>query len=268
MAKQLAPKTETYNDLVVTKNGYSYTLGESWALDDAGDFEFNIKSEDRAFLHGGYALGDRKVKSRTIKLEFDKVGATEAEFNDAVNTAYRYLSQTDYTLRSGRADRIYKIDGCKKMTFNFEKGFKQRRATVTVTLMLAENPFRLSTSQTTVTNTYAAAVTDEEITFNNAGSVDAPLIITVTPASGVTLSSIKLVHTESGEVMQIADSLLTNPAVLVVNGELGTVRRDSNNDINTFTGIFLHALPGNNHYMLTTNGACQFKIQYTARFFV
>ena len=268
MAKQLATRENIYDELTVVKNGTTYTLNEHWAISDNGNYDFRTKSEDKAFVHGGYSLGDNKVKSRTITLEFSRAGATEQDFNEAVNEAYVYLSQKDYELYAGRADRKYKVNSCQKMKLKYEKGFKNRRAEITVTLVLADVPFRMATRATTTEFSFDEAVSMQEITFTNGGSVDAPLKITITPAEDTTLADFRLTHSETGENMRMTDNLLTAPAVAVVNGEQGTVRRGTDNSINTFAGIFLHALPGLNHYTLTTDGAVKITIEFTARYFV
>lgn len=268
MAKKLAERNITYDTLMVRKNNVEYTLNEYWSISDSGNYDFNLKSEDKAFVHGGYAIGDGKVKSRTITLEFSKDGATEQEFNEAVNTAYVRLSQKDYELYAGRNDRYYKVTGCTKMKMKFEKGYKNRRAEVSVTLLLADVPFRMSTSETTNTFTFDEAVTSEPISIVNAGSVDSALKVTVIPAEGVTLADFRLSHSETDESMRMTDNLLTAPAQAVIDGEKGTVRRGADNSINTFAGVFLHAVPGDNNYAITTNGACTVIIKFTARYFV
>ena len=58
-------------------------------------------------------------------------------------------------------------------------------------------------------------------------------------------------HVETGKSMRVADTLLTNPATLTVDTKAGTVRRDTYNAINFFSGQFLTAEPGENTYKLT-----------------
>lgn len=253
-------------ELKIIKDDKTYTLPTGWALSDSGSYEFDNKLQDRTFAHGSTVVGDGKVKGRTITVEFDLEGATEEDHDLAVNDAYRYFNQVDYLLVVGRTDRIYKVNSISKIKHKFEKGFKQCWSNVTVSLLLAD-PFRYASNKTVITKNYPADQTDAEITFDNPSSVDVPLIWTFTPPTGGTVPSISIVHVESGQSFTLKDTLLTNPAVAVVNAENGTVRRDTGNSLNTFAGIFLHALPGSNTYKFT-GAACNISITYTARWFV
>lgn len=254
------------DNLQIIKNGITYTLPTEWAISDSGSYEFDNKLQDRAFAHGSNVVGDGKVKGRTITIEFDLEGATQAEHDLAVNDAYQYFNQIDYQLVVGRTDRIYKVNSISKIKHKFEKGFKQCWSNVTISLLLAD-PFRYASNQTVITQNYSSDQTDAEITFNNPSSVDVPLIWTFTPPVGGTVPSITITHVESGQSFALKDTLLTNPAVAVVNAEVGTVRRDTGNSLNTFSGVFLHALPGANIFKYT-GAACKVDIAFTARWFV
>lgn len=252
------------DELKIIKDGVTYTLPTGWALSDSGSYTFNNKLQDRAFSHGSDMVGDGKASGRTVTVEIDLDGTTEEEHDALVNAAYRYFNQTDYTLIAGRTDRLYKITGISKIKHQFEKGFKQRWSNVVVSLLLAD-PFRYSAIETTISNTYTEAQNASEITFNNPSSVDVPLIFKFTPT--VAMAALTMLHVESGQSFTMQDTLLSTPAVSTVNGEKGTVRRDTSNSINTFSGIFLHALPGNNTFKFT-GAAGRVDIIYTARWFV
>lgn len=88
----------------------------------------------------------------------------------------------------------------------------------------------------------------ESTTINivNAGSADVPLIVELIPTK--TMADVTINHTDTGRVMRVADTLLTAPAVLTIDTKAGTVRRDANNAINSFSGQFLTAKPGPNTY--------------------
>ncbi|MHC1714947.1 MAG: phage tail protein [Acidaminococcaceae bacterium] len=260
------PERTRASDLEIIKNSNVYILPVGWALAEAGSYDFRLQLTDKSFAHGSTSYGDGKVKGRTIQVEFDMQGSTEEEHDAMVNLAYQKFAQTDYTLRCGRSDRVFKVAGISKLKQSYEKGYKQRLSNITVSLLLAD-PFRYAASQTVVTKNYAANQTDAEITFNNPSSVDVPLIWTFTPPAGGTVPSIAITHVESGQSFTLKDTLLTNPAVAVVNAETGTVRRDTGNSLNTFAGIFLHALPGSNTFKYT-GAACKVDIAFTTRWFV
>lgn len=251
------------DNLTVTKNGVDYTLPVGWGIFDHGNFEFNSKLEEKAFVHGSDCVGDGKVKGRTITVEFDSDGATEEEFNTAINTAYFYLTG-EFDLKVGRTDRVYHVAGCQKIKTKEFDGFKQRWLNVEVVLMLAD-PFRYATTETKITKVYSEAQTAVEITFDNPSSIDVPLIFKFTPL--VSMPAITIEHVESGQSFVVKDTLLTNPATLTVDGENGTVLRDTNNAINAFSGLFLRALPGSNTFKFT-GAAGTVELRYTGRWFV
>lgn len=265
--KQRAKYTASYEPLqVITQAGDIYTLPVNWALSDAGTLSFNHKLSDRSFTHGSTLAGDGYASGRTIKVSCYLNGETEEAYNTAINQAYRYFCQSDYELRAGRADRRYRVAGCQKVEAKEVKGFKQRRSEVTVTLLLAD-PFRYAKDSTTHTVTFTEAVTDEIITISNPSGVDVPLIWTFTPPEGGTMSDITVVHTNMGKQFKLTDALLTAPAVGVVNGEKGTVRRDTYNAINAFSGVFVHADVGENQYKVSC-GAGTVAITFTGRWIV
>lgn len=264
--KQRPTYKAEYAPLQIIKAGMTYTLPANWSMSDAGTISFNNKLSDRSFTHGSTLTGDGYAAGRTIKVSCYLAGDTEEKYNQLVNDAYKYFSMKDYELRAGRMDRHYRVAGCQKLEAKEVKGFKQRRAEITATLLLAD-PFRYAKDSTTHTVTFAEAVTDEIITINNPSDIDVPLIWTFTPPDGGTMSDITVIHVNTGKQFKFTDALLTAPAVGVVNGENGTVRRDTFNAINAFSGIFVHADVGENRYKVSC-GAGMVSITYTGRWIV
>lgn len=260
------PQRKFESDLFIAKNGIAYPLPTGWALSKATDVDFNNKLTDKAFAHGSTLTGDGKIKGKTIEIEFTLEGATEEEHDAAMNLAYEKFCQSDYTLICGRIDRAFKVAAVSKVTGSYEKAFKQRRSNVKVALLLT-NPFRYAVTPTIIDRTFTSEQDEAVITFYNPSSVDVPLIWSFTPPTGATAPNIAIYHKESQQSFIVADTQLTAPAVSVVNAESGTVRRDTGNSLNTFSGIFLHAVPGNNTF-LYTGAALKMTITYTARWYV
>ena len=248
---------------IITSSNATYELPEEWALSDAGSVTFRNKLEDKAYSHGSSVVGDGKISGRTITVEFDMQEATEEEHDTAVNQAYQYFAQTDYKLQVGRIDRVYRVAGLSNIKHKYQKGFKQRWSNVTVSLLLAD-PFRYATTPTTATHFCGSGT---EVSIYNPSSIDVPLIFTFTPLENTTVPSIEITHKESTDTFSVKDTLLTAPAVAVVNGETGTVRRNAGNSLNTFSGLFLKALPGQNTYIYK-GAECNVGITFTSRWFV
>ena len=250
--------------LIIKKtNGSLYTLPTGWAIDDAGAYDFNNKLSERAFAHGSDMVGDAKVKGRTITIEFDMDGAIQNDHDNMVNLAYdAFVNVAE--LGQENSTKKYKVAGLSKIKHKFHKGFKQRRSNIVVSLLLAD-PFRYAATETTISQRYNSEQTATIITFNNASSVDVPLIIRFTPT--VEMPSVRIKHIESDRFFLMTDALLLNPKIAIVNGELGTVRRDNDNSINTFSGVFLTAYAGQNNYEYTGKAGLV-EIIYTPRWFI
>lgn len=249
--------------LTIIKDGSVYTLPDGWELDDVGSYDFSLKLQDKAFAHGSYAVGDGCIKGRTIKVSFDLKERSEQEHDEVVNNALIAFSQRDYVLYAGRQDRMFKVAGVSKIKHKYQKGFKQRWSDIEISLLLAE-PFRYATTPTTATHFCGSGT---EVSIYNPSSIDVPLIFTFTPLENTTVPSIEITHKESTDTFSVKDTLLTAPAVAVVNGETGTVRRNAGNSLNTFSGLFLKALPGQNTYIYK-GAECNVGITFTARWLV
>lgn len=260
------PQRKFESDLFIIKNGITYPLPTGWALSKATDVDFNNKLTNKAFAHGSTLTGDGKIKGKTIEIEFTLEGATEEEHDAAMNLAYEKFCQSEYTLLCGRIDRAFKVAAVSKVTGSYEKAFKQRRSNVKVALLLTD-PFRYAVTPTIINRTFAGEQDEAVITFYNPSSVDVPLIWSFTPPAAGTVPDIAITHVESGQSFTLKDTLLTSPAIAVVNGETGTVRRNEGNSLNTFSGLFLKALPGQNTYVYK-GSECTVGITFTARWFV
>lgn len=249
--------------LKIIKDGKTFVLSDGWELDDVGSYDFSLKLQDKAFAHGSYAVGDGCVKGRTIKVSFDLKRASEEEHDEIVNEATAAFTQRDYVLYAGRFDRCFRVAGASKIKHKYQKGFKQRWSDIEISLLLAE-PFRYATTPTTATHFCGSGT---EVSIYNPSSIDVPLIFTFTPLESTTVPSIEITHKESTDAFSVKDTLLTSPAVAVVNGETGTVRRNEGNSLNTFSGLFLKALPGQNTYVYK-GSECTVGVTFTARWFV
>lgn len=238
-------KRKTESDLTIIKGDKVLTLPYGWALGDAGSFSFRNKLQDRAFTHGSDMVGDGTIDGRTITVEFDVKGATEEEHDEAVNLAYQYFYDTDYQLRAGRADRVYHVAGLSKISHEFRDGFKQRWSKITVSLLLSD-PFRYETNECEETFVFGSEATAADMIVQCTGGIKTPVTFKFVPTTSMPV--ITITHEETGERMQLNDSLLTAPAVMTVNTKDGTVWRNNDNAINTFSGQFLSVVPGTNHF--------------------
>ncbi|MDR2006907.1 MAG: phage tail family protein [Acidaminococcales bacterium] len=257
------PQREPTNDrLTIQKNGISYFLPVPWGIDGAGDIEYRLKAEERAFSHGATVSGDKHIKSRNLDIKLHVKAETAAEHDKLANEIIGKFQQQDYMLVAGRLSRAYNVAGMMKTKHKFIKSFKQRFSEITVTLLLAD-PFRYAAQP--AKTTVSLSDTANAVQLYNPGSIDTPLAITLRPA--VSMNDATIHHVETGRSCRIRDSLLTNPAALTADTKEGTVRRGTFNAINTFSGQFLTALPGLNRYEVTS-AAGEIEIAFTARWLI
>ncbi len=262
--KRRATWAEPIGSLIIRKDGVEYPLPAGWSLSSSGTYELNNKLQDRSFSHGSDMVGDGKVKGRSIELSFLMKGETEAIHDDIVNRAYTFFSKTDYDLYCGRPDRLYHVAGLSKITQTFKNGFKQRWSEIKVKLLLAD-PFRYEGRESCVSYEFKMDAKSSEMILYNLGSVDTPITFRFIPS--VKMPSVSIYHKEAQEKMSVTDALLIKPSVLQVSSREGTVWRDTNNAINAFSGQFLHARPGVNHFYYT-GGAGIVEMLYTNRWYV
>ena len=262
--KERAKRMYRGESLIIRKGDMYYTIPAGWEISGSGSWEWNNKLEDRAFSHGSDMTGDGKVKGRQLEVSFLLRGASERDHDEAMSEAYRYFAQTDYDLYAGRSDRLYHVAGISKIKHSFQKGFKQRWSEITVTLLLAD-PFRYEAQSAEQEFVFTGETQQAEMIVHNEGSADTPLTFTFIP--NVSMAQIVVYHVETEEQMRLSDALLTAPAVLTVNTKDGTVWRGTANSINSFSGQFLSAAAGTNHF-LYTGSAGTVRISFTNRWFI
>lgn len=241
MTKQRAKYTAkiTYPLIVNGKQ-----LPYQYSLEDNADLAVRAKAEKRGYSHGSTITGDGYIDGKKIKLGFLISGTNQADYNKNLNELLRIFYQRDYKLST--CDGYYNVACMASCAAKWIKGYKGVKADVDVTLLLAD-PFRYAEEE----NSKAGYILPDEgttVTIINAGSVDTPLSVALVPRTGMTMADVTFRHIESGKTMRVADTLLTNPAVLTIDTKAGTVRRDANNAINAFSGHFLTAKPGTNTY--------------------
>lgn len=253
--------------LVVIKGGVSRALPYFYSFNDIGSIKWRLKEEQKGFAHGGVPYGDRKVESKKIKISLHIKGQTEQEYDRLFNELLEYFSGQDYRLICGRPDRTYRVEGLTEVKPKFIKGYKQRWSEVEITLLLVD-PFRYAANATTINKDFSEEAQQRAtIEIDNPSSVDVPLIWTFSPPENNATMDILITHEQTGQSFTLKDALLSHPAQATVNAEMGTVRRDNANSLNTFSGLFLHAEPGKNKFFYS-GGKVKISVQYTARWLV
>lgn len=249
MQRPIYKNIPPYNErLVIIKDGVREELLFPYSITGIGDIKRRIKDAAKGYNHGSDVTGDKKVESRKIKIGLDVRGHCEEEHDKAINTIYKFFSQEDYLLVTGRRDRAYSVAGAPEIKQKYRKGFKQRWSEIDITLLLAD-PFRYAVQESKKKIVFSEAQENTVIQINNPGNIDAPLRIKLSPE--IAMPDVNIFHDQTGYSCRIRDSLLTTPKSLVIDTKAGTVIRGTDNAINTQSGQFLSAVPGRNTYKIT-----------------
>jgi hypothetical protein len=248
--------------LVINCDGWKKTVPYPYSIEGAGDIKFRVKDDAKAFNHGASVVGDGKADSRKLKIGLYIRAETEEEHDKALNDIYALFARRDYTIAAGRSDRVYRVAALTEIKHKFIKGFKGRRSDIDVSLLLAD-PFRHAAQPAKMT--YALGGDVQTARLHNPGSADTPLTLTLIPAA--TMADVTIHHRETGSICRVRDSLLTAPASLTADTRAGAVRRGELNAVNSFSGQFMIALPGLNHYEVTS-AAGVMEITFTARWLI
>lgn len=237
-----------------------------YAISNQSDIKMRIKESDKAFAHGSYAYGDGKFESRRLKLSMHVRGRSREEHDCKLNDLLQLFSLRDYELSFSRPDRAYRVAGMTEVKQKFVKGFKWLWSDVDVTLLLTD-PFVYCPAPTVKSFVFSESQDGAEISFYTDGSVDTPLSFFFEPGEGSAMSDIRIDHLESGQSFTLQDALLSYPATARIDAYKGTVRRDDDNSINSFSGTFLHAGAGRNT-LIYTGSPGRVDIIYTRRWLI
>lgn len=222
-------------------------LPYKYQIETSGDLTVRAKAEKRAYSHGATNSGDGYIDSKKIKITITVEANSYDDFLEKSNALCELFYQKDYKLSVGGIT-YWNVTSLEKTTCKYLGAFQFKKGDWTFSLLLCD-PFRYADAETTVTQTYAEAASEAEISIYNGGSVETPLTFIFAPVA--TMNNIIVTQPATGKSMRVADTLLTTPATLTVNTKEGTVRRDTYNAINAFSGQFLTALPGENKYLVT-----------------
>lgn len=222
-------------------------LPYKYQIETSGDLTVRAKAEKRAYSHGATNSGDGYIDSKKIKITITLEADSYEDFLNKSNELCQLFYQKNYKLSVGGVS-YWNIDSLEKTTCKYLGAFQFKKGDWTFSLLLCD-PFRYADAETTVTQSYTEAASEAEISIYNGGSVETPLTFIFAPTA--TMNNIVVSQPATGKSMRVADTLLTTPATLTVDTKNGTVRRDTYNAINAFSGQFLTALPGTNKYLVT-----------------
>ena len=248
---------------IVTEDGKEFVFPYAWSVEGENTIEMRSKAEDRALSHGAIEVGDYKAKPKTLDIDFYIQADTRAEFDRAFDEIKAYFVRKNYKLYVGRPDQYYRVSRLLKVKDKYVQSFKGRFSDATITLRCAD-PFRYGDYEVKKLVKVESQTGAEgfEIVVDNIGNVDAPLVISFTPAN--IMSSVALTSAENGDFFVIQDNLLVAGTTLTVDGEKGTVYRGDTNAVSTFSGGFMTLEAGENK--LTYKGAPgDIELRYTPR---
>lgn len=221
---------------------------------------FRVKTESKAFSHGGVSVGDNMASERQVQLNAYIDGPDELTYWAKHN---EFLGQF-YDLAGYRlfldSDRYVNVSALEKEQHEFYPGFPFLKAKLSLTLRCADPLIYCKTAATA-----SATITSSPTTTNvyNHGGVEVFPTIVLTAAADC--SDVVIENTtDAGRKFEYKDATLISGQTLTINGELGTVYRGTSNALNAYTGAFIRLLPGLNA-LKYTGGNCGLALTWRNR---
>jgi len=221
---------------------------------------FRVKTESKAFSHGGVSVGDNKAAERQVQLNAYINAPDELSYWAKHHEFMRQF----YELAGCRlfldSDRYLNVTALEKEQHEFYAGFPFLKAKLSLTLRCADP---LIYCKAAAAHSETVATSPKTFNVYNGGGVEVfPTIVLTASADcvDVTLEN----TTDAGRKFQYKDATLVSGQTLTVNGELGTVYRGTSNALNAYTGAFVRLLPGLNA-LKYTGGNCGLALSWRNR---
>lgn len=237
-------------------NNVLYTFPSEFDIHDLEDRDFKGRTKilERFGRHGGNQVGDRGIKNRKVVLK----GAFHAANQAALQTLMDNLGEAlhndgdDYRF-SWETGRYIGVSHAELNAKRYRTALAYKSVKLNIDF-ICPDPFWYSTTDDSVGPTSITG-SPQNITFANNGKVPSPLTIQCDPTATWADFTIKNA-TDDDNLCRYKDPALGNGDQLIIDGQEGTVERDSLNTVRYFKGAFLRVLPGNNTitYTGTTGG--------------
>lgn len=233
--------------LTSTSDVTFYTFDSGFDLHDWSDHDFSVRGKQipRFGRHGAAEVGDRGIEPRVVTVRGEFHAANQAALDTFLDTLKKHLHHNGnlyrFSWKSGyyiTVDHVQRFQGTR-----FSGGLAYRSIRVEIDFLCVD-PFWYSTTADSVAAT-SIGTSPKNITFTNNGNVPSPLTIQCDPTA--TWDDFTIANaTDGGEILRYRDPGFGSGDQLIINGQEGTVERDSLNTVRYFSGAFLRVLPGSN----------------------
>lgn len=250
-------------EMLAGAEGDQFILPASLTL-EGDDFDLRVDSDERALSDGSAAWGGQVKARRAVVSGLVGDGTSDPEPTRALLRRLRAAAarQDQHLATDQGTDHYLRLRLLESCDVRWQDLWGRSLAQVRLSWLLAD-PFW-----------YADAVGQVHADLAGAGSIAVdtgdlatwwmPPIITLTAPAGESVPSLTLVNeTDGGVGLTYSDPAFADGAVVVIDCERGTVRRDGVDSIRYLGGRPLRLLPGEN--TLSCTGACAVSIQWRER---
>jgi len=242
---------------LIDDSGNSYTFPEDFWLRDF-NLPTNISIKNYTFNAGGRNTADGYPQARQITIQ----GRLRGDSLSALETKKRAFFFA--TFKGGKLqmsdDTVSRYIYVKFPDFSDGIGDWRYSENITITF-IAENPFWMDSAQTTVTKIVTG---NDSITVDATGS-DFLMFPTIEIENDQSVDNptVKMYNQDDGSgFFEYADIAFLDGDLLVINSELGTIKKNSNDAFNGFvTPRFLRLQPQSNTFQYE-GAACTIRIKY------
>lgn len=253
------------NGLLFELNGDSIeTISKKSLTIQNEDFNVDSKVEENSFLAGSIKIGDSRLEAGALSFVLDFTYSTDSAFNLAKNTFLYELAKAVYLIDVTNDKRISVT--FSNASFNYDSGSLKRSGKLSFVLTTLTPYWEDNTEQEQLVTTVATV--EKELVINNTGFLNlfptfeilaSALCDSVEFIAGV--ESIKIEDTTFGSI---------NNETMIVNNDEGFVSVNNVDRTKSITGGlgFISIPVGISELQITTEVACDIKVQYRKRYYV
>lgn len=241
---------------IVNDNGDELPL-PGWMLSEP-DLKRRLGVEKRFGKAGGYITGDRETDARSLTLETDFTGRTDAEYKAQFDEFLRIVDKRFFPYFIIDLDNDIRFEAeFQRMSPNVQKGMEQRWAGIAIDLIMIESYWEdlVATEESSPSTGTPSGGT---LSAENTGSVETFPIITISPTANN--NAFTLFNNTIEDLISIGSSGFVPGTTITIDAQEGTVLLS---DGTTSTDIDFTVADGTGFFVLAPGVN---EIEYTSSF--
>ncbi len=256
------------------KDGNTYSLNGSGVTvslkqtvtQESDSFTFDNKIVERSFLPGSQHIGHSRLQSREFKLTFERVNDDLSSYRIESNQLISFIQKTAYIIDVTNNMELRVV--VRSMDIDYLQGSLKKYSTDTFSF-IALDPWWTDLTKDTLTGS-SISNTIEEISLNNLGYLETPIVITL--VATVATDDIQIYLTSNSYGISLSDSLFgtSGNLTMIINCETGNVtigNVNRNASIDEGTGFFNIPI-GTDKLNILANESLTYTIEYYKRYYL